>query len=344
MLTPAAIFEVLCQDLIRLSGVILATLILALLPSIVLSVIAAAQVGCGRVHDLLLGALRCWLVGTMAFVVSWLVLTSLYRSIWRTFQLFHPAFHPWCEFSLIGFSVLLAGVLGYVTTARYFTARAELLVDKQPLSKSSVSRWRYAFTLWTLIVAQLVCLFAFGLWLARRRDLIQSHEDRRQELMWQADVHERLDGYGWDVMCPMREMLWLYNVGPLSNFNDDVLDMVLPTDGLQDIKLESDALTDAGVAKLSRHPKLKRVDIRSSHVTDTGVAQLAKVPSLKWVDLTCERLTGESLAELQKVKTLNSLSIHKSKISRAAADAFRIARPDVQFYCEPDWSEVRPKR
>jgi hypothetical protein len=341
-MNPAVIFEVFCQDLSRLGGVVLATLLLAVIPAVVLTIMAAAQTGCGKASVMLGGALRCWLVGTPAFVASWFVLTGLYGFISHTFQLFHPAFHPGCLLSLLALSVLLAAVLGYVAAARYF-ARAALRTGERPIFKSSVPRWRKAFTLRTFVIAQIFCLFAFSLWLAGRRDLIHSRENRRQELIWEADVHERLDGYGWNVMCPVRQTVWLHNVGSLSNFNDDVLDKILPTDGLTEIKLESEALTDAGLAKLARHPKLNRVYIDSPHVTDAGIAELVKVPSLKWLELTCEQLTGDSLIELQKVKTLSSLSIHKGKISRAAADDFRNVRPDVQFYCEPDWSEVRPK-
>jgi hypothetical protein len=84
--------------------------------------------------------------------------------------------------------------------------------------------------------------------------------------------------------------------------------------GLQVLNLVGTRVTDAGMAHLKALPNLQHVDLNGTRVGAAGLEYLKACPSLREVDLT--PMEGDDPPHL---------------ITRAAIDAFRIARPEVKI-------------
>jgi hypothetical protein len=73
-------------------------------------------------------------------------------------------------------------------------------------------------------------------------------------------------------------------------------------------------VTDAGVARIGRLPRLRQVDISLSALTDEGVGHLADLPALEELHLQGKKFTDASLAHLARAKHLKSLILRANQM------------------------------
>jgi Leucine Rich Repeat (LRR) protein len=85
---------------------------------------------------------------------------------------------------------------------------------------------------------------------------------------------------------------------------------------LEGLAMQRNKVTDAGLAHLAGHRKLKELWIghleRLSPITDAGVVHLAKIPNLEELDLQHTRVTVEGLRPLQSLSKLKTLMLDGS--------------------------------
>jgi hypothetical protein len=72
-------------------------------------------------------------------------------------------------------------------------------------------------------------------------------------------------------------------------------------------------IDDAGVAELSRLPRLERLDIGNSSVTDEGIGHLVTLPNLQALSLEGRRFTDRTLTLLTRAKRLNVVHLRSSE-------------------------------
>ncbi len=329
---PQAILQVLYGDLGWLLLFSAYTSLLMIVPALVVGFVAAARVEPTRCIDWPKGTFRAWLAGVLTATIVTPVVWGLFGFV---DQVFRPQLGQIAEFvgiGIIGFIFILCVAAQYRTAELYFKWKRNDLrgwkIHDEP--SQPANRW-YSFSLKNLLLAQLTAIFLFGLWISVRRQDIESHYQFQQIQTWRPEVRSRLAEHGWDMHDPFKP-LWLRSDDrPLIDFDDSVLDKVLVTDQLKAIELVSDKLTDAGLARLIKHQQLRNVKIKSDQVTDSGIAHLRQLAAVQDVHLDCERLTDKVLDDLAQIPSLKFVYIEKPLISRAAAKAFRAARPDVSL-------------
>jgi hypothetical protein len=80
---------------------------------------------------------------------------------------------------------------------------------------------------------------------------------------------------------------------------------------LKRLSLWNTAITDQGLAFLSKLPQLSVLDLEETHVTIDGIAQLAKLQKLKQIHLYGTAVTDEEFMALKKrVPGATMISVH----------------------------------
>lgn len=324
------ILEVLLSDLYWLAictGCIAASFFL---PAIFAGIIAAARTKPTRWRDVPGGIVRGWLASILAAVV-WMLF------FFRLAQFLADVLKPMPNARLgqplllaLGIGALVCLVIGYFVSARYYRLKIKDLAWKID-DQDPPQRGRYAFTLRTLLIMQMALIGVFGLWVTGRRDWIRQQTSWRQEELWRAGLRERLAGYGWDLGHPHRPLRLLHPEPYLQDFDDDVLDRLLPSDQVSHLELRSNGLTDEGIKKLVVHQTLQSMELHSQKITDSGIAHLKALPHLEVLNLSSPQLTNHVLDELRSMPSLRTVIVYEGEISRAAAADFRSARPQVSL-------------
>jgi hypothetical protein len=88
--------------------------------------------------------------------------------------------------------------------------------------------------------------------------------------------------------------------------------------GLEGLTLQGNNITDAGLAPLAGHSRLKNLWVggqreRPSPITNAGVIHLAKIPTLEELDLQFSQVTLEGLKPLQQLPALKQLYLNGSQ-------------------------------
>jgi hypothetical protein len=98
-----------------------------------------------------------------------------------------------------------------------------------------------------------------------------------------------------------------------------------------ELRLVGQHLPVAAFAEIDKLTELQLIDLAWSTTTDEGLAQLKDLRNLRDLGLNGTPVTDRGLAHLEKMPGLQQLWLSK-KISEAAVEKLREARPDVQIY------------
>jgi hypothetical protein len=85
-----------------------------------------------------------------------------------------------------------------------------------------------------------------------------------------------------------------------TRINDRDLDMLWPMQGLE-VFVANDRITDTGLARLGRHPRLVELGLAGSQVTDRGLAFLHNYSGLQRLDLSGTRVTDAGMVSLARL-------------------------------------------
>jgi hypothetical protein len=300
--------------------------------AIVVGFVAAAITEFTHWLDLPSGMLRAWIASSGLGVALGLVFFGASFVLWQLLR----SYDVLGVMSVLGFMYLAASFVaclwlqGHIAVRYFHRKIIQLNGWKTDADSPLPANRRYSYSLRNMLLGQVILMFALGAWIGMRRQSIEMQYRWQQRMVHQRDVVARFGPYGWQALVTSDGLIMSCHP-TLLNFHDSVLDQIRLTEDLETIDLPSDQLTDDGLARIARHPRLHRIAIKSNQVTDAGIAHLKQLPALRDVTLSCDEISDEALAHLQAIPTLRSVRIQVPRISKAAADQFRQARPDVQL-------------
>jgi hypothetical protein len=112
---------------------------------------------------------------------------------------------------------------------------------------------------------------------------------------------------------------------------DPSLDGISRCTHLTRVELSETRVGDAGVALLSAVPSLSVLDLERTVVTDASAEALSNMPKLTWLVLKGTQIGDATLERLQRHTGLRLLNVEGTRCTRAAIEAYRVARPNMVF-------------
>jgi hypothetical protein len=91
-------------------------------------------------------------------------------------------------------------------------------------------------------------------------------------------------------------------------------------------------LPAAAFAEIDKLTELQLIDLAHSTTTDEDLARLKDLQKLRDLGLGGTFITNRGLAHLEKMAGLQRVWLSKGKISEAAVDKLREARPDMEIH------------
>lgn len=108
------------------------------------------------------------------------------------------------------------------------------------------------------------------------------------------------------------------------DFKDEHIAKLAPVNGgLVDVNLGSTSVTDAGVAGLSKMPKLKKLWLNGTQITDNGLDAVKGLGELEYLNLYGTQVTDAGLKKLVGLKNLKKLYLWQTKVTPAAVEEFK---------------------
>ena len=101
---------------------------------------------------------------------------------------------------------------------------------------------------------------------------------------------------------------------------------------LEELDLRGNRITDAGLARLERLPRLRRLRLGygRNEITDRGMESLLRVESLEALDLGATKVGDAGLRLLEGLPRLAELSTGRSRVTAEGIARFRGVRPGVR--------------
>jgi hypothetical protein len=119
-------------------------------------------------------------------------------------------------------------------------------------------------------------------------------------------------------------------------------------DGLEDklerINLSLTDITDAGLARISRFPRLEQLRLASSRIDDAGLTCLAELKHLRHLHLIDVPVTDAGLDHLHPLKSLESLYLDNIRATDEGIGRLVAALPDVHLHIDHAHHRVDPHR
>jgi peroxiredoxin len=88
-------------------------------------------------------------------------------------------------------------------------------------------------------------------------------------------------------------------------------------DGLEELELLGDRVSDAGLAHIARLPRLTYLILRGTTFTDAGMAHVAKISSLRILNLQNVPVGDGAAAHISRMAALERLSLHNTRLTDA---------------------------
>ena len=114
-----------------------------------------------------------------------------------------------------------------------------------------------------------------------------------------------------------------------TNFGDkDLAKLAAVGANLRWLDLGGTAVSDSGLAQLTRMPNLTRLHLERTRITDSGLAHLGALHSLEYLNLYGTEVTDAGLDQLQSIPKLKQLYLWQTKVTPGAGKAFAEAHTD----------------
>lgn len=98
----------------------------------------------------------------------------------------------------------------------------------------------------------------------------------------------------------------------------DLIDVTELTEGLDsvtELRLSGAGITDAGIIRLNRFPKLVNLDLSASGVTEVGIAVLKDLPDLRTLGLGYSMIGDTAMKQVGALNELTELNLAKTAVS-----------------------------
>ncbi|MCS5540968.1 MAG: hypothetical protein NZ804_13335, partial [Roseibacillus sp.] len=113
------------------------------------------------------------------------------------------------------------------------------------------------------------------------------------------------------------------------DFKDEHLTKLAPVSGgLVDVNLGATSITDAGMANLSKMPKLRKLWLNGTGITDAGLDSITALSALEYLNLYGTQVTDEGLKKLAGLKNLKKLYLWQTKVTSGAVEEFKKSAKD----------------
>jgi hypothetical protein len=197
-------------------------------------------------------------------------------------------------------------------------------------------RLKIRFSLRGLLLAVLLLGCGLG-WLVselrqakQRRETVSKIRNVRGHATYDYQVHPEAD---WILPRLLRAWIgegFLSRVEKVSihNARDGDLESVRNLRSLNDLRLNSRYVTDAGLSCLGALESLERLDLWCSQVTDDGLRHIRGLRKLSVLDLYGTRITDAGLLDLQCMTNLRVLKVRDTQVTSAGVTRLRAALPN----------------
>ena len=208
------------------------------------------------------------------------------------------------------------------------------------------ARWRFQFSLRTLLLAVTVCAVACS-WFAvrklrasRQRAAIEALGDR----VWVVYDYE-LDAGGLRIEGVQPPgPAWLRNllgndffadaaaVWGSTDFDDDDMAHLKGFPRLRYLNVFNSRLTDAGLAHLKNLPELENLGLGGTRITDAALVHLQQLPKLEALGLDSTAVTDTGLMHLHDLAGLKRLGLFDTKATPQGIQRLEQALPDCRVW------------
>jgi internalin A len=111
----------------------------------------------------------------------------------------------------------------------------------------------------------------------------------------------------------------------LTYVSDRGIERLKRLDQLEDLNLyAAEFITDAAMAFLRGHRRLKTLNLRGTDVTDTSLAYVAELPGLTALDISFTQITDVGLEHLASLAQIEQLNLGGNKISGAGLHVLKL--------------------
>ena len=311
------LLDVLGGDLQELGGAVIAFALALAFPSYWLSFLARALIDGTPREIIWKGTLWGWFAGIVSFVFTQFALQTVGFLTGRYLGGF--------DWYSLAFCFLLGCFVSFLLSAIYFQHCRRMNGVEVP------QRW--AYSLRTFVVAQVMLALLMGWWITTRRGRIDSHirfrhqlaEMKRQE-QYKAECKAKFSRYGWTVYMYSAHadgpqdliLMETHFRQPLAGFNDHVLEQITAEEHITTLHITSDKLTDEGLKTIGSFTTLENLKIASSQITDSGLIHLRNLHNLRELEIFSDQMTDAGVAHFKDVRRLERVSVQSVELTEAS--------------------------
>ncbi len=103
------------------------------------------------------------------------------------------------------------------------------------------------------------------------------------------------------------------------------------------LNLARTAVTDKGLAALTKMPRLTRLDLHETGITDRGIQHLKRLRELRSLNLYGTDVTDEALATVAQLPSLETLYVWQTKITARGLAELEQRNPKLRVVSKPVW-------
>ena len=199
-------------------------------------------------------------------------------------------------------------------------------------------RLKIRFSLRGLLLAVLVLGCGLGWFVSELRQAKQRGEavanirNARGHATYDYQVHPEAD---WMVPRMLRAWIgegFLSDVEKVSihNSRDRDLESVRCLKRVNDLRLNSRYVTDAGLSCLDELENLERLDLWCNQVTDDGLRHIRGLRKLSVLDLYGTQITDAGLLDLRCLTSLRVLKVRDTQVTSAGVARLRVVLPNCE--------------
>ncbi|QDU78484.1 Leucine Rich repeats (2 copies) [Polystyrenella longa] len=188
----------------------------------------------------------------------------------------------------------------------------------QPDTPPAKTSPRYRYLKYSLLVLLLIVVFLFWKW----DDLLLAMTPGLDAEAQQKIVAELEPlGIKSEQDAETGEIVKVF-FPPQRTFTDDILLKLAGFDSLKELQIEDGPFTNQGLKVVRTMPNLERVFAGGTAITDSGLADLTRCPKLRILNLDrCTEISKEGWTQLKHFPNLQSLSVHDCEFGEEGAEA-----------------------
>ncbi len=111
---------------------------------------------------------------------------------------------------------------------------------------------------------------------------------------------------------------------------DEGLRLIAQNNGLTELRIRSNAFTDAGLEHLQHLESLKMLWLEGAQISDAGLKNLAGLSHLEWLDVSETRITDKGIEPLLQLDALKNLDLDGAKVTDSAVRELK-ALPSLEY-------------